>query len=97
MRTSTKSGVLAAAAVVALTGVPMAIVTISPAGAANADVCASAGRRITVSGCTNVAENIADYAPPPAQYAPLPEDFTPNSTVCVGWNGRWVNAGGCTP
>ncbi|WP_083533365.1 hypothetical protein [Mycobacterium intracellulare] len=39
-------------------------------------VCVGAGRRISVSGCTNIADNIARYAPPPAAYAPLPEDET---------------------
>ena len=85
------------ASVLTLAGVPAAIVTIDPSGTANADVCASAGRRISVGGCVDVAGAIADYAPPPAAYAPLPEDFTPNANACVGWNGRWVNASGCTP
>jgi hypothetical protein len=87
----------AAAAVLMLTGVPAAIVTINPSGEARADVCASAGRRISVGGCVDVAGAIADYAPPPAAYAPLPEDLTPNATACVGYNGRWVNASTCTP
>lgn len=39
-------------------------------------MCVGAGRRISVSGCTNIADNIARYAPPPAVYAPLPEDET---------------------
>jgi hypothetical protein len=42
-----------------------------------ASVCVSAGRRVSVSGCTNIADNIARYAPPPAVYAPLPEDEVP--------------------
>ena len=49
-----------------------AIVTID---VANADVCAGVGRRISVSGCTNVADTINGYVPPPADYAPLPGDF----------------------
>lgn len=44
---------------------------------ARADVCASVGRRVSVGGCTNVADNIAKWAPPPAAYAPLPEDEPP--------------------
>ncbi|EFG78079.1 hypothetical protein HMPREF0591_1995 [Mycobacterium parascrofulaceum ATCC BAA-614] len=36
-----------------------------------------AGRRISVSGCTDIGDTIARYVPPPAAYAPLPEDTTP--------------------
>lgn len=50
------------------------VVVTTQAGVARADVCASVGRRVRVGGCTNVADNIANYAPPPAYYAPLPED-----------------------
>ena len=88
---------VAAAAVATLAGTPAAIEAIQPSAQANADVCASAGRRISVGGCVDVAGAIADYAPPPAYYAPMPEDFTPNASACVGWNGRWVNASGCGP
>lgn len=66
---------VAAAAVLALSGVPVAIETIGPSGTANADVCASAGRRVTVSGCANLSDVMAPYVPPPAYYAPLPEDY----------------------
>jgi len=97
MRKSMKHFTVAAAAVATLAGIPAAIETIQPGAQANADVCASAGRRISVGGCVDVAGAIADYAPPPAYYAPMPEDFTPNASACVGWNGRWVNASGCGP
>jgi len=70
----------------------VAIVTISPSGEANADVCASAGRRVTVSGCANLSEVMAPYVVPPDAYAPI----TPAGGACVGWNGRWVSADGCT-
>ncbi|AGP63529.1 hypothetical protein ACDT10_21980 [Mycobacterium intracellulare] len=54
-----------------------AILTAAPsADRVEATVCVGAGRRISVSGCTNIADNIARYAPPPAAYAPLPEDET---------------------
>ena len=46
-------------------------------GAARADVCASVGRRVSVGGCWNVADAVSNYAPPPAYYAPLPEDYPP--------------------
>jgi hypothetical protein len=95
MRKWIRSCTVAAAAVLSLAGIPAAIVTIHPSGVANADVCASAGRRISVGGCVDVGQAIADYAPPPAYYAPMPEEFAPNANVCVGWNGRWVNASGC--
>lgn len=88
-----RSAVLAATAAVSFVGLPILVTAAAPA--ANADVCANVGRRISVGGCVNVAGAIADYAPPPSAYAPLPEDFAPNATGCVGWNGRWVNASGC--
>ena len=82
---------------------PGAVVLAMPAGTANADVCASAGRRISVGGCVNIADAVAPYVPPPAYYAPLPDDPPPppppppgaNVTGCIGYNGRWVSAGGC--
>ena len=86
-----------AVTVLAFTAVPGAIVTIPASGVAGADVCASAGRRVSVSGCANLADTIAPYVPPPAYYAPMPNDPPPppNVSGCVGYNGRWVNASGC--
>ncbi len=78
---------------------PGVIVLAVPAGTVSADVCASAGRRISVGGCVNIADAVAPYVPPPAYYAPLPEDPPPppgsNVSGCIGYNGRWVSAGGC--
>lgn len=82
----------AAAAVLAFAAVPVTVITIAPSGEVNADVCASAGRRVTVSGCASLSDVMAPYVVPPDAYAPI----TPNASACVGWNGRWVNAGGCT-
>ncbi|OBB96764.1 hypothetical protein [Mycolicibacterium peregrinum] len=88
----------------ALFTLPGVIVLAAPAGTASADVCASAGRRISVGGCVNIADAVAPYVPPPAYYAPLPEDPPPpppppppgsNISGCIGYNGRWVSAGGC--
>lgn len=90
-----RTWVAAAAAVLGLVTVPAAIVTIAPSGAANADVCASAGRRISVSGCANLSDVMAPYVVQPDAYAPLPGDFTPNVNACVGYNGRWVDASTC--
>lgn len=89
--------------ILAFLTLPGAIVLAAPAGTANADVCASAGRRISVGGCVNIADAVAPYVPPPAYYAPLPDDPPPppppppgsNVTGCIGYNGRWVSAGGC--
>ena len=71
---------------------------VQPSGVANADVCASVGRRVSVSGCTNVADTVNAYVPPPAAYAPLPQDFPPPPpppvNVCVG-AGRRVHVSGC--
>ena len=83
---------LGAVATLALAGAPAALITIAPSGTANADVCASAGRRISVSGCANLSDVMAPYVLPPDAYAPI----TPNASACVGWNGRWVNASGCS-
>jgi hypothetical protein len=63
----------AVAAVSALVTLPGAIVAIHAPGVANADVCVSAGRRVSVSGCANIADAVAPYVPPPAYYAPMPE------------------------
>ena len=65
---------------------------VTVAATADADVCASAGRRVTVSGCANLSDVMAPYVVPPDAYAPI----TPNASVCVGWNGRWVDANGCS-
>jgi hypothetical protein len=88
---------ITAAGVLAVAAIPGAIVTIQPTGSANADVCASAGRRIQVSGCANLADAVAPYVPPPAYYAPMPYDPPPppNVTGCVSYNGRWVGASRC--
>jgi hypothetical protein len=84
-----------AAAVLTLAGVAAAVQCVPPSGTAYADVCASAGRRVTVSGCADLADVIAPYAPGPGYYAPLPDDPTPAVDACIGWNGRWVNADAC--
>lgn len=81
-----------AAAVLALAGAPAVLVTIQPGGTANADVCASVGRRVSVSGCANLSDVMAPYVVPQDAYAPI----TPNASACVGWNGRWVNANSCS-
>lgn len=80
-----------AAAALTMAAVPVVAVTVGN-GTAGADVCASAGRRVTVSGCANLSDVMAPYVVPPDAYAPI----TPNASACVGWNGRWVNASGCT-
>jgi hypothetical protein len=92
MRTSVRRWAVGAAAALALAGAPATLSTIAPSGTANADVCASAGRRVQVSGCANLSDVMAPYVLPQDAYAPI----TPNTSACVGWNGRWVNASGCT-
>ncbi|KUI21990.1 hypothetical protein AU195_06710 [Mycobacterium sp. IS-1496] len=94
--TWTRRITVAAAAVVAFAAIPGVVVVHTP-GVADADVCASVGRRVSVSGCANIADAVAPYVPPPAYYAPMPYDPPPppNVSGCVSYNGRWVNAGGC--
>ncbi|BBC65769.1 hypothetical protein MMRN_26650 [Mycobacterium marinum] len=67
----------AAIAALAFTALPQVFAVMAPSGAAQADVCVNAGRRVSVSGCANIADAIAPYVPPPAEYAPLPEDYPP--------------------
>src|SRR5436305_11965314 len=92
-----RSLAVTAASTLAIAAIPGGILIVQPTGIANADVCASAGRRVQVSGCANVADAVAPYVPPPAYYAPMPYDPPPppNVTGCVSYNGRWVNAAGC--
>jgi len=95
MRMCTRTWFAAGAVVLGLAAVPAAIVTIAPGSQANADVCASVGRRISVSGCANLSDVMAPYVVQPNAYAPLPEDPAPNVNACVGYNGRWVSANTC--
>jgi hypothetical protein len=87
-----------AIAALAFTAVPEVFAVIQPSGTARADVCVNAGRRVSVSGCTNVGDAVAPYAPPPAAYAPLPEDYppppAPHVNVCANV-GRRVSVSGC--
>lgn len=93
---STRSWTATVAVVSALGAVPGAIVLFQSAGEAHADVCASVGRRVSVSGCANLADVVAPYVPPPAYYAPMPDDPPPPpAQTCVSYNGRWVGAGTC--
>lgn len=82
----------------ALAATPEVVAVIQPPGVARADVCVNAGRRISVSGCTNVADAVTPYAPPPAAYAPMPEDYPPppppRVNVCANV-GRRVSVSGC--
>ncbi|MEE6176788.1 hypothetical protein [Mycobacterium sp. 050134] len=86
--------------VLSLTTIPEMFTLLGPSGVANADVCASVGRRVSISGCTNVADTVNTYVPPPNDYAPLPQDFPPPPpppppvNVCVG-AGRRVQVSGC--
>jgi hypothetical protein len=95
-----RSWTAAGIAVLALTSIPEMYSVVQPSGVANADVCASVGRRVSVSGCTNVADTVNAYVPPPAEYAPLPQDFPPPPpppppvNVCVG-AGRRIHVSGC--
>jgi len=95
-----RSAAAAAVTAMALTAVPEMNAVTQPSGTALADVCVNAGRRISVSGCTNVADAVAPYAPPPAAYAPLPEDYPPppppppNVNVCANV-GRRISVSGC--
>ncbi|BBZ70289.1 hypothetical protein MPRS_13820 [Mycobacterium paraseoulense] len=93
-----RSWIVGGMAVLTLAAIPEMYGLVQPSGVANADVCASVGRRVSVSGCTNVADTINANVPPPDAYAPLPQDFPPPPpppvNVCVG-GGRRVHVSGC--
>lgn len=102
MKQRLKSLTSAAGMALAVAATLGTLVTISDPGVAAADVCASAGRRVQVSGCANLADVMAPYVPPPAYYAPMPEDYyvpppppPPRVNGCVGYNGRRVSVSGC--
>ena len=95
-----RSWIAGGIAALALTAIPEMFAIVQPSGVANADVCASVGYRVSVSGCTNVADTVNTYVPPPADYAPLPQDFPPPPppppvSVCVG-AGRRIHVSGCS-
>lgn len=96
MNVRVRSWIAAAIGLLAVTSIPETYAVVEPSGVANADVCASVGRRISVSGCTNVADTVNTYVPPPADYAPLPQDYPPPpASVCVG-AGRRIHVSGCS-
>lgn len=64
-------------AVLAFSSIPGIVIAAGSAGQAEASVCVGAGRRVSVSGCANIGDAIQRYVPPPADYAPMPEDTTP--------------------
>jgi hypothetical protein len=80
------------------------LAVISDPAPASADVCASVGRRVSVSGCGSIADAVSPWVAPPAAYAPLPEDYAapppppppppPNINVCANF-GRRINVSGC--
>ena len=77
----TRTRTAMAATCLAFAAIPGTIVLIHTPGVANADVCASVGRRVSVGGCANIADAVAPYAPPPAYYAPMPYDPPPPPNV----------------
>jgi hypothetical protein len=107
---NTRWGIWQTVAVWGVAATGATIITVAGAGTANADVCGSVGgRRVSVGGCADIYDAIADYAPPPSYYAPMPDDAPPpeeappppppppppvNVNVCVN-AGRRINVSGC--
>ena len=58
-------------AILALTAIPEIYAAVEPSGVAEADVCASAGRRVSISGCTNIADTVNSFAPPAGRLRPV--------------------------
>lgn len=95
-----------ATAPLGLCAIVIGLAVISEPVSAQADVCGSVGgRRVSVSGCGSIADAVAPYVPPPAVYAPLPEDYDaapppppppppPNVNVCANF-GRRISVSGC--
>ncbi|KZS65418.1 MAG: hypothetical protein K2X56_15490 [Mycobacterium pseudokansasii] len=100
MRPCKRPVAVLATAALAFTAVPEVVAIMAPSAQANADVCVNAGRRVSVSGCTDIADAVAPYVPPPSEYAPLPEDYppppppAPNVNVCANV-GRRISVSGC--
>ncbi|WP_101948082.1 hypothetical protein [Mycobacterium sp. 3519A] len=91
---------------VGMCAVMIGLSAVAEPATADADVCGSVGgRHVSVNACGSVADAIAQWAPPPAEYAPLPEDFEtapppspppppPNVNVCANF-GRRISVSGC--
>jgi hypothetical protein len=92
MNVSARQWAALSAAAITLAGLPVAIITTGTDGTVSADVCASAGRRISVGGCANLSDVMAPWVPPPDSYAPMPGE---GLNACVGYNGRWISANTC--
>ena len=95
-----RSWAVAGITLLALTSIPEIYAAVEPSGVANADVCAGVGRRVSVGGCVDLVDTVNTFAPPPAYYAPLPQDFPPPPpppppvSVCVG-AGRRIHVSTC--
>ena len=101
MKLWVRSWTAAGITLLALTSIPEIYAAVDPSGVANADVCAGVGRRVSVSGCANIADTVNSFAPPPDAYAPLPQDFPPpppppppRAGICVG-GGRRIHVSTC--
>ena len=91
-----RSGTIRAVTVVALAAAPAAIVAIPAPGVANADVCASAGRRVSVSGCANLADPLRrTFRRRRTTLRCRTSTRRPKHERMCGYNGRWVNASRC--
>ncbi len=76
-RRSWKGSLLTLLALSVVAPIPGIVAAVQSAGVARADVCVNVGRRVSVSGCANLADAVSGYVPPPAYYAPLPQDYPP--------------------
>jgi len=95
----TRCAKAASVIILGFAAIPGAIVVVQTPAVAGADVCASVGRRVSVGGCANIADTVAQFVPPPSYYAPMPgddppPDYTPNIGVCANV-GRRVSVSGC--
>lgn len=96
-----------ALAPIGLCAITIGLAVLAEPASASADVCGSVGgRHVSVSGCGSIADAVAPYVPPPAYYAPMPEDYVapppppppppplPNVNVCANF-GRRISVSGC--
>ena len=83
-------------AAVALGGLGAVLQAILPAGSAAADTCTNdIGNNATVSFCADLTDIVGEILTP-GRPDRGPGNLTPNTQMCLGWDGRWLESDSCT-